>query len=69
MAHMTQNDAIRVVWDLALERLRAAAKKKDQPMRDQWFLVINRLEAEWPWLTRLRHDVPGLSNIPPGETP
>jgi hypothetical protein len=69
MAHMTQNDAIRVVWDLALERLRAAQKKKDHAARDQWFLVINRMELEWQWLRRLRHDVPGLDNIPKGVIP
>lgn len=67
MAHMTQNDAIQLVWDLALHRLAAAHKKKDQPTRDQWFLFIDRMEAEWPWLKKVKHNVPGIDKIPTGE--
>ena len=69
MAHMTQNDAIRVTWDLALQKMNEARKDRDTITRDRWFLMIDLMETEWPWLKRLRHDIPGLSNIPLGETP
>lgn len=61
---MTQKQAINIVWDLALHRMSEATKAKDMVARDQWFLVINRLELEWPWLRQIQHNLRGLLDIP-----
>lgn len=60
----TQKAAINIVWDLALHRMNEASKAKDFTARDRWFLVIDQLELEWPWLRDIKHDIPRLRDIP-----